>query len=126
MHRKILPSERFRQELMVSVAGATQSFSGYCRLAAQAMLQTAMEVEAAEFIGRTTYQRREDDQATYRNGYKRRKVATGEGSIGLQVPQTRDGAEPFQTKILDAYRRRSETLEALIPSSTSKDSASVT
>lgn len=115
MKRKVTPAERFRQELMGAVSGSSQSFSGYCRLAAQAMLQAAMEVEAAEFIGRTTYQRREEDQATYRNGYKRRTVATGEGAIELHVPQTRDGAEPYQTKILDAYRRRSETLEALIP-----------
>ena len=115
MRRKIPPSERFRQELLGSVASASQGFSGYCRLAAQAMLQTAMEIEAAEFIGRTSYQRREDDQATYRNGYKRRSIATGEGPIELHVPQTRDGAEPFQTHILEAYRRRSETLEALIP-----------
>ena len=115
MRRKITPGERFRQELMGAVSGSRESFSGYCRLAAQAMLQTAMEVEATEFIGRTSYQRREEDQALYRNGYKRRKVATGEGAIELLVPQTRDGAEPFQTKIVEAYRRRSETLEALIP-----------
>jgi transposase-like protein len=100
---------------MSAVSGSRESFSGYCRLAAQAMLQTAMEVEATEFIGRTSYQRREEDQALYRNGYKRRRVATGEGAIELLVPQTRDGAEPFQTKIVEAYRRRSETLEALIP-----------
>jgi len=100
---------------MGAVSGSRESFSGYCRLAAQAMLQTAMEVEATEFIGRETYQRREEDQALYRNGYKRRKVATGEGAIELQIPQTRDGAEPFATKIVEAYRRRSETLEALIP-----------
>jgi transposase-like protein len=115
MRRKVTPAERFRQELMGAVAGSQESFSGYCRLAAQAMLQAAMEVEATEFIGRTTYQRREEDQAIYRNGYKRRKVATGEGPIELHVPQTREGMEPFQTKILEAYRRRSETLEALIP-----------
>lgn len=115
MRRKITPGARFRQELMGAVSGSRESFSGYCRLAAQAMLQTAMEVEATEFIGRETYQRREEDQALYRNGYKRRKVATGEGAIELQIPQTRDGAEPFATKIVEAYRRRSETLEALIP-----------
>lgn len=86
-----------------------------CRLAAQAMLQSAMEHEAAEFLGRASYERREEDQAAYRNGYKKRSVATGEGAIELQVPQTRAGAEPFQTCILEAYRRRSETLEALIP-----------
>lgn len=115
MQRKVTPAQRFRQELMDSVAGAGESFSGYCRLAAQAMLQAALEHEAAEFIGRTSYQRREADQAAYRNGYKKRTVATGEGGIELHVPQTRDGVEPFQTRILDAYRRRSETLEALIP-----------
>ena len=115
MQRKITPAERFRQELMGAVAGSQESFSGYCRLAAQAMLQTAMEVEATEFIGRSSYQRRQDDQGIYRNGYQRRRVATGEGSIALHVPQTRDGLEPFQTRILEAYRRRSETLEALIP-----------
>lgn len=115
MRRKITPAERFRQDLLGAVAGSQESFSGYCRLAAQAMLQSAMEVEATEFIGRTTYQRREEDQAVYRNGYKRRRVATGEGSIELHVPQTRDGVEPFQTRIIEAYRRRSETLEALIP-----------
>ena len=115
MQRKITPAQRFRQALMDSVAGAGESFSGYCRLAAQAMLQAAMEHEAAEFIGRASYQRRGEDQAAYRNGYKKRSVATGEGGVELQVPQTRDGAEPFQTRILDAYRRRSETLEALIP-----------
>lgn len=115
MRWKITPAERFRQELMGAVAGSQESFSGYCRLAAQAMLQSAMELEATQFIGRTTYQRREDDQALYRNGYKRRRVATGEGAIELHVPQTRDGVEPFQTKIIEAYRRRSETLEALIP-----------
>lgn len=115
MRRKVTPAEQFRQGLMDSVAGAGESFSGYCRLAAQAMLQTAMEHEAAEFIGRSSYQRRSAEQAAYRNGYKKRRVATGEGAIELHVPQTRDGAEPFQTRILEAYRRRSETLEALIP-----------
>jgi transposase-like protein len=100
---------------MGAVTGSQESFSGYCRLAAQAMLQTALEAEATAFIGRTSYERRAEDQSLYRNGYKRRKVATGEGAIELCIPQTRDGAEPFATRILEAYRRRSETLEALIP-----------
>ena len=94
---------------------ASLDFSGYCRLAAQAMLQTAMEIEVEEFVGRGRYERRAAEQSTYRNGYKRRRVATGEGAIELLVPQTRDGAEPFQTAILEAHRRRSETLDALIP-----------
>ena len=68
--RKATPAERVRGELMEAVGEASLNFSVYCRLAAQAMLQTAMEVEAAEFIGRVTYQRRGEDQSTCRNGYK--------------------------------------------------------
>jgi transposase-like protein len=49
-----------------------------------------MEIEATDFIGRSSDQRRQDDQGIYRNGYKRRRVATGEGSIALHVPQTRE------------------------------------
>ena len=115
MSRKVTPADRFRQELMAAVSEASLGFSGYCRLAAQAMLQTAMEVEAGPFIGRANYERREGPQATYRNGYKRRKVTTGEGAVELFVPQTREGTEPFQTAVLGAYQRRSEVLEALIP-----------
>lgn len=115
MSRKISPADRFRKDLMQAVGEAGTDFSGYCRLAAQAMLQMAMEAEAAEFIGRSAYQRRADGQSAYRNGFKRRRVATGEGAVELFVPQTRNGAEPFNTCIIDAYRRRSETLEAMIP-----------
>ena len=115
MPRKVTPADRYRQALLEAVGEASLDFSGYCRLAAQAMLQTAMEIEAAAFIGRATYERRRDGQAVYRNGFKHRHVTTGEGAIALQVPQTRDGPEPFQTAILGAYQRRSEVLDALIP-----------
>ena len=115
MGRKVSPADRFRKALMEAVGEASLDFSGYCRLAAQAMLQTAMEVEATEFIGRLSYERRSPDQSTYRNGFKRRKVTTGEGPVELFVPQTREGVEPFQTAILSAFQRRSEVLEAMIP-----------
>ena len=106
MPRKLTPADRYRQALMEAVGEASLDFSGYCRLAAQAMLQAAVEIEAAEFIGRASYARRSEGQAVYRNGFKRRQVTTGEGAIDLQVPQTRDGPEPFQTVVLSvlAYR----------------------
>ncbi len=115
MKRKISPGDRYRKELADAVAAASLDFSGYCRLAAQAMLQRAMEIEVEEFVGRGKYERRGDGESTYRNGYKKRRVATGEGAVELFLPQTRDGLDPFQTAILDAYRRRSETLDAMMP-----------
>lgn len=115
MPRKVTPADGYRQALMEAVGEASLDFSGYCRMAAQAMLQTAMEVEAAQFIGRSSYERRDVGQSIYRNGFKRRHVTTGEGAIDLQVPQTRNGPEPFQTAVLGAFQRRSEVLEAMIP-----------
>lgn len=115
MPRKVTPADRYRQALMEAVGEASLDFSGYCRMAAQAMLQAAMEIEAAEFIGRASYAQREAGQATYRNGFKPRHITTAEGAIDLQVPQTRNGPEPFQTAVLGAFQRRSEILEAMIP-----------
>jgi hypothetical protein len=66
MQRKITPAERFHQQPLGAMAGSQESFSGYRRLAAQAMLQTAMEIEATDFIGRSSYQRRQDDQGIFR------------------------------------------------------------
>lgn len=114
MPRRVTPADRFRKALMDAVGQASLDFSGYCRLAAQAMLQQAIEAEAAEFIGRSSYQRRSGTEAVYRNGYKPHRVSTGEGPIELLIPQTRSGPEPFQTVILGAFQRRSEALDALI------------
>ena len=39
---------------------------------------------------------------------------TGEGPLELLVLQTRNGPEPFQTAVLGAFQRQSETREALM------------
>ena len=113
--RKLSPGGRCRQAFEEAMKQGDLDFTGYCRLAAQAMLQMAVEEEAAEFIGRSAYQRLAGPRITYRNGYKRRKVLTGEGAIQLAIPQTRNGRRRFQTAILKPFQRRSELLDALIP-----------
>ena len=115
MTRKVTPAERFRKEFMEAVGASSLDFSGYCRLAAQTMLQTAMEVEVSDFLGRRQYQRLDGEQSAYRNGYKARGVKSGEGSLELFVPQTRQSNHPFQTAVLGAFQRRSEVFDALIP-----------
>jgi transposase-like protein len=113
--RKTSPARRCRQAFEQAMKQGDLDFTGYCRLAAQAMLQLAVEEEAAEFIGRASYQRLVGGRTPYRNGYKRRKVLTGEGAIQLAIPQTRNGRKRFQTAILRPFQRRSEMLDALIP-----------
>jgi hypothetical protein len=64
MPRKVTPADpadRFRKTRMEAVGVASLNFSGYCRLAAEAMLQTAMEIETAEFLVQSLYQRRDSD-----------------------------------------------------------------
>ena len=87
MPRKASPADRFRQALMEAVRETSLDSSGYCRLAAQAMLQVSMEVQATEFIGRSSYERCTARQSTWCSRFKRRKVTTGEGPVELFVPQ---------------------------------------
>ena len=43
----VSPADRFREALMEAVGQASLDFSGYCRLAGQAMLQAAMRPRQA-------------------------------------------------------------------------------
>ena len=86
---------------------------------AQLMLQHAVELEMTEYLGREYY--RNDAETTAargrRNGYRTRPVRTGEGSLEIQLPEARDvppGRPRFQSKILEAYVSRTESLETLI------------
>ena len=89
------------------------------RRGAQLMLQHAVELEMTEYLGREYY--RNDAETTAargrRNGYRTRPVRTGEGSLEIQLPEARDvppGRPRFQSKILEAYVSRTESLETLI------------
>lgn len=113
--RKASPARRRRKDFEELLKQGNMDFADYCRLAAQAMLQLAVEEEAAEFIGRLAYERSAGRRTTYRNGYKRRKLMTGEGAIELAIPQTRNGSKRFRTALFKPFQRRSEMINALIP-----------
>lgn len=81
------------------------------------MLQCAVEYEVRDFLGRDYYVN--DPMATKkngrRNGYEKKAVQTGEGVVSLAMPQVRGGQKGrFESKIVDAYVARTETLEDLI------------
>ena len=84
------------------------------------------EAEAGDSLGRPSYERRASDRSAYRNSFKRGRVTTGEGAIELFVPQSRDGPEPFQTAIPEAFQRRCEVLEANSASRASAGGTSAT
>jgi ribosomal protein L21 len=65
------------------------------------ILQELFEQGVAEFVGRDHYERRKDAQTRggHRNGYEPLKVKSAEGSVEAYLPQLKDTAEPFHSKL---------------------------
>ena len=85
------------------------------RLGARLVLQRAVEEEATEFLGRARYQRTAEARGS-RNGVRARRVQTAEGELEVQIPQLRDTAERFVSRVIPDMRMviRTRPLEALI------------
>ena len=65
-----------------------------------------MEDEFDAWLGRARYDRRpdyqrgpRDYQSGLRNGFRPRKVQTGEGELEVEIPQVRQAAETFVSKL---------------------------
>ena len=69
------------------------------------LVQELMEAEVSEQIGAQLGERRPDDRATHRNGYRPRRWDTRAGEIELQIPKLRQGS--YFPSFL-APRKRSE------------------
>jgi putative transposase len=70
------------------------------------IIQRAVEDEFDAWLGRARYERRPDyqrrlrtDQGGLRNGFRPRQVQTGEGELEVEIPQVREAAEPFVSKL---------------------------
>ena len=111
---RIQASARTREKLKQLIDGADESSDGgseLVRLAAQLIVEEALESEARAALGRDYYARGAEPGAGYRNGYRRGRLKTAEGAIEYSAPQIADRAEPFRSKIRKALGKRSEQLE---------------
>jgi putative transposase len=84
------------------------------RQGARQMLITALQEEVEAYLGRDRYQRT-DPFRGYRNGSTSRQLTLGTGTMDLPVPRVRNvpaGQEPFESKVLRKYQRRSDTIDA--------------
>ena len=70
------------------------------------LLNTAMQLERAAFLGADRYER-SNERSGYANGYKPKTLNTRVGQLDLRVPQTRDtpGPEPFYPGALQRGQR---------------------
>jgi transposase-like protein len=92
------------------------------REGAQRLLTEAVEAEVAEWIDAHRHLRDEQGhRQVVRNGHlPKRRLLTGVGSVEVRQPRVQDRrraeeAEPFSSKILPPYLRKTKSLEELIP-----------
>ncbi len=85
------------------------------RLGAQLVLQKGIEDEVAAFLQRVRYERTTEARGS-RNGNRPKRVMTAEGELEIEMPQLRDTAEKFISRVIPdtGMAIRTRPLEALI------------
>jgi putative transposase len=121
VRRTVPPSaeieEQIDQLLAVGVGeNPRESLSELAKLGARLIIQRAVEDEFDAWLGRARYERRPDYQRGLRNGFRPRKVQTLEGELEVEIPQIREAAEPFVSKLFPCSTKvlRTEPLRAMV------------
>jgi putative transposase len=76
------------------------------------LVQQLMEVEVSELIGAEHGERRPQDRATHRNGYRARRWDTRAGEIELQIPKIRQGS--YFPSFLQPRKRSEQALLSVV------------
>jgi putative transposase len=78
----------------------------------KALLEERMDEELELYLGRARHERRgKGDPEDYRNGSYVRHLLTEIGDLIVRIPRSRKG---FISRVLEAYRRRSRSIDQLI------------
>jgi len=92
------------------------------RAGAQKMLAEMIQTEVEDWLAQRAHVRDEQGRRqVVRNGYlPEREITTGVGTVKVKQPRVRDRrpgdeAEPFTSKILPPYLRKTKSIEELIP-----------
>jgi putative transposase len=115
--------QRIPQDTTAAAAAAARSLDELAREGARRMLQAALEIEVAEYIGRSRAARDERGWAQVtRNGRAEpRKVTVGSGTIEVRAPRVEDRRvvdgqrQKFTSRILPPYVRRSPKVAEVLP-----------
>jgi putative transposase len=100
-----------------------ESLSELAKLGARLIIQRAVEDEFDAWLGRARYERRPDHQrglrnyeSGLRNGFRPRTLQTAEGELEIEIPQVREAAQTFASKLFPRTPKllRTEPLKALV------------
>jgi len=115
---------RIEQLLAVGVgASPRETLSELARLGARLIIQRAVEDEFDAWLGRARYARRpreereeRGEETGLRNGFRPRRLQTAEGELEIEIPQIRQAAETFASKLFPRTPKlvRTEPLKALV------------
>ena len=120
MATRVSPTERIRadiDELFATEGDLGETLEEVARLGARLLLQSALEAEVTEFLGRNRYERRRlarQAKAGSRNGYGSITVKTTAGPIALERPKLRGTDEAFASRLLGAGVTKTNALESLV------------
>jgi len=111
----------YNQQMFTVSSKDDDPIEALVRRGAKVMLQAALEQEVGEYLERARHQRsnNESELRGYRNGSSQeRKLTIGSGTIKIKTPRVSDvpeGQEPFESRIIKPYQRRSLSLQQVFP-----------
>lgn len=115
-------AESINSTLSLPVGTSRDVLTDILRDGAQRLLAQAVEAEVTEWIdSHANLKNADGHRQVVRNGHlPKRTITTGVGPIEIQQPRVLDRrtegeAEPFSSKILPPYLRKTKSLEELIP-----------
>src|SRR3981081_4244528 len=73
--------------------------SELARLGARLIIQRGAGEGLGTWLGRARYERRPDGPPGKRNGFRPRHLQTGEGELRIEIPQVREAATQFVSKL---------------------------
>ena len=123
MSNRVSPTEELRAEIDELFAPSDEerqlgdTLEEVARIGARLLLQTVLEAEIAEFLGRNRYERRaatKDARAGSRNGYSDLTVKTTAGPVALKRQKLRNTADKFTSRLLGKGVTRTNALESLV------------
>ena len=121
MRRTVPPSAEIEEQIdRLLAVGSARIRARRCRSSrssgARLIIQRAVEDEFDAWLGRARYERRAEAPPGLRNGFRARRVQTAEGELSVDIPQVREAAEPFVSRLFPRGTKllRTEPLRAMV------------
>ena len=117
MSTRVSPLERIRadiDELFASDRDLGEVLEDVAKLGVRLLMQTAIEAEVTEFLGRERYAHGERARAGSRNGHCPTTIKTTAGPVTIDRPKLRGTDEAFASRLLGVGVCRTNALESLV------------